>query len=258
MRPQDHQPDEEAEVPHAVHDERLVGRGGGRFAFDVEANQEVTADTDQLPEDKHHEDVARQHQSQHREAEQREKGEEAVEPPRAMEVPVPDVHLVVFVLFGQLIAHVAHGEEVNAGRDEGDHGEHHQGQAVDVVVDGDPQITETGQRVERVGKRTVDRAACIRRTSMSRTCVLRSRRGVMPQGRPTGGIAPEHEGREAADKRDGDAGHREVRRRLALSRAPVAAKDLDGESAQGQQPGDHQQAAERGTEGRGGRHDRGR
>ena len=56
--PERHQADDHAEVADAVDDERLVGRVRGALPLDVEADQEVRADADQLPEHEHHRDVA--------------------------------------------------------------------------------------------------------------------------------------------------------------------------------------------------------
>ena len=120
------------------------------MAFDVETDQQVTADPDQFPEDEHHEDVAGQDQPEHREAEQREVCEEAVVAAGPMQMrSVGGVHLVVDMIFGPLVIHVPDREDVDAGGDQRDHREHHQRQAVDVVVDGDPQFAEAGEFVER-------------------------------------------------------------------------------------------------------------
>ena len=78
------------------------------MAFHVETNQEVTADADQLPENKDLEDIAGDHQPQHGEAKQRHIGEEAVVPPGPMEMSAAgQVDLMVDVIVRQFVAHVA-------------------------------------------------------------------------------------------------------------------------------------------------------
>ena len=79
--PDDHQTDNESEVAHAVDDERLVGRIRGRLAFDVETDEQVTANSDQFPEDEHLKDVTSEND----------------------------------VVVGQFVAHVSEREDVNAG-----------------------------------------------------------------------------------------------------------------------------------------------
>jgi hypothetical protein len=63
--------------------------------------------------------------------------------------------------------------------------------------------------------------------------------------RPLGREPPDQQGRETADERSPDASHGNVRGGLALPGTPEAGEDFNREPAQGQQPGDHQQAAER-------------
>ncbi len=73
---------------------------------------------------------------------------------------VSQLHLVVDVVFGPLVIHVPDGEDVDAGGDQRDHGEHHQGQAVDVVVDRESQVAETGQFVETAADVLGCRSVC--------------------------------------------------------------------------------------------------
>ena len=74
----EHDAEAEAEVADAVDDERLLGGVVGRAAPEVEADQQVGAEADRLPEDEEQEEVVGQHQHQHREDEERQVGEEAV------------------------------------------------------------------------------------------------------------------------------------------------------------------------------------
>ncbi len=148
--PQHHQPDQETKVPDTVHDERFVGSVAGRFAFGVEADQQIAADADQFPEDKHLENIARQDQPQHRKAEQRHKRKEAVEASGTMNVTaVRCVSRMVDVFIRQLITHVSNREQVNARGDQRHHREHHQRQAVDVVVECYFQRPKNAQSVNR-------------------------------------------------------------------------------------------------------------
>ena len=65
-------------VADAVGDECLVGRRGGRVLVEVEADQQIGAQTDALPADKHHQVVVGQNQGEHGEHEQVQVSEEAV------------------------------------------------------------------------------------------------------------------------------------------------------------------------------------
>ena len=114
--PDDHQTDNESEVAHAVDDERLVGRIRGRLAFDVETDEQVTANSDQFPEDEHLKDVTSENQTEHRKTEQRHERKEAVEPAGAVKMTaVGKVDFVIDVVVGQFVAHVSEREDVNAG-----------------------------------------------------------------------------------------------------------------------------------------------
>ena len=98
-RPDHHQADEHAEVADTVDDESLVGGGAGALAFDVEADEEVRADADELPEDERHRQVARDADAEHREREQRQELEEAVKAAAAVEVfVIREVDFVVDVV----------------------------------------------------------------------------------------------------------------------------------------------------------------
>ena len=145
--PQGHQPDQHPEIADAVDDERLVRGVRGAFALVVEADEEPRADTDQFPENEHHRQVARNHDAEHREAEQRQRLKKPVEPPRAVEMAaVGEVDLVVGDVV-QFIVHVARRVDMDAGGNERDHHEHQHRQRVDVPADREP---ETPAFVERV------------------------------------------------------------------------------------------------------------
>ncbi len=59
--------------------------------------------------------------------------------------------LMVFVMFGQFVAHVPRREDMDTGRDQGHHREHQHGQTVDVVVDGDHHAAKPGQLIKLPG-----------------------------------------------------------------------------------------------------------
>jgi hypothetical protein len=75
-RPDEHDAEAEAEVTHAVDDEGLLARVRGRLLLVPEADQEVRAESDRLPEHVEDEEVGRQHQHHHGEDEEVEVGEE--------------------------------------------------------------------------------------------------------------------------------------------------------------------------------------
>ena len=124
VRPEEAQAEEHPHVADPVDDERLVGRVGVLLVLVPEADQEVGADADELPEDEDHEDVGRRHQAEHREAEEREVREE----PR----------------IARIVVHVPHRVDVDQGRDERDHQEHDHGQVVDVDPERDRQVRSPG------------------------------------------------------------------------------------------------------------------
>ena len=231
--PENHQPDQKAEVAHAVHDERLVGGRAGRAAFHVEADQQVTANADQLPEDEDLEDIAGEHQSEHRETEERHVGEELVIPPRPVEMSAAGrVDLVVDVVLRQFVAHVAQREDVDARGDQRDHHEHHERQAVDVVVQRDDEVAKRRQGVETArepGSHFPRRSPVRRRRGGSDVLLVgnlgqrggrRMRLGLLDvrHGPPTRGAAPHAEGRNARAEAEEDARHGQIRGRLAASR----------------------------------------
>ena len=76
---EDENADEEGHVAHAGHDKRLLGGLGGGAALGVEADQEVGAEADQLPEDVEDEQVVDDDEGEHRRGEEGEHGEEPAE-----------------------------------------------------------------------------------------------------------------------------------------------------------------------------------
>ena len=94
----------------------------GAVPFDIKADQEIRANTDQFPEAERHRQVAADADAQHREREQRQKMEEAVEPATAVQMlAVGQVNFVVDEVM-QLVVHVAESVNVYAGRDKRHHG----------------------------------------------------------------------------------------------------------------------------------------
>ncbi len=123
---------EEAErhrrVADRVHHERLL-RGGDRLrTLVVEADQEVRGEADEAPADEQEQQVARLHEQQHREDEERHVGEEPA----------------LLVLAG----HVAHRVPDDQPADAGDDEHHHGGERVDEDLEPDLELTgrEPGER----------------------------------------------------------------------------------------------------------------
>ncbi len=101
----------EAEVAHAIDDERL-DRGRVRLWLVVpEADEQIAHQADPLPAEEQLHEVVGRHQHQHGESEQRQIGEETR--------PV------------RILLHVADGVEMHEGGNGRDDDEHHRGQRVD-------------------------------------------------------------------------------------------------------------------------------
>src|SRR5215813_1441102 len=83
---QRHQADDEAKVTDAIDNESFVGGVGGAFAFEIKPNQEIRANPDQLPEHERHRQIARDHEAQHAETEERQILEEPMKAAGAMKV----------------------------------------------------------------------------------------------------------------------------------------------------------------------------
>ena len=138
--PDDQQADDEAGVADAVDDERLVRRVAGARPLVVEADQEERADADQLPADEHLEQVVREHQVEHREAEQRQVQEEPAEPAAAVKVVRPSrrARSCRSTSWSSTVSsasspHVAEREDEDERGDERDHHEH-DGREVSMLV----------------------------------------------------------------------------------------------------------------------------
>ncbi len=177
-----------------------------------------------------------------------------------MEVPAGGrVDLVVHVVFGQFVAHVTHGEDVDARGDQRHHHEHHERQAVDVIVERKHEIAELGQRIQAARKAGADfvRGRSVRRGGGRFDLLfvgdVRQRlRGSMRlwffdvgQRLPFRRIAPYAERGHARAKAQENARDGEIRGGLAAARRPVAGKDFDSEAGQRQQPRKRQQQFER-------------
>ena len=107
--------EQEAEVAHAVRDERLLGRLARRGLLVPVADQQPGAEPHQLPKDEHHEKIVGQHQAEHREHEHR----------QAAEVPAP----------GRVVTEVAERKHVHAQADHGDDHEHQRREVVELEAE---------------------------------------------------------------------------------------------------------------------------
>jgi hypothetical protein len=81
-----HDPEYKAPVADAVGDKCFLRCVACFLAIDVVTDEQVGTESNPLPTDKHQEEVVSQYQRQHREHEQVEKREEAIEPFVAMHV----------------------------------------------------------------------------------------------------------------------------------------------------------------------------
>ena len=131
--------DGEAEVADAV-DEKRLHAGRGRFRLLVpEANEQIAADADRLPEYEQQDEVADADQHRHGEHEQADVGEEP---------PVAAIPL-----------HVAGGEDGDQSGNESDHDEHHGREGIGPEGHFDAEISEAvilgERRVEVIGVRDV-------------------------------------------------------------------------------------------------------
>ena len=101
---------DEAEVPDAVHDERLLAGVRRELLVVVVPDQEVGAESHALPAHEHHQEVRREHERQHREHEQ---------------VQVREVAAVA-----GLVPHIAHRIDVDQEPDERDEADHQRGEGI--------------------------------------------------------------------------------------------------------------------------------
>ena len=171
--------EQEAGIPDAVDDERLLAGVRGALLVKPEADEQVGAQPDPFPADEHDEVVRAQDEGEHREHE---------------EVQVRHVAGVAGV-----VRHVARGVEVDEKADEGDDEDHHRRQRVHLVgpVDVERRYTCSGLR----GRARQPRPQCFDDRVSGRGARLEDR-------------VDRHQERE----RDGTAGHPSYdRRRTVIS-----------------------------------------
>ncbi len=137
-------PDNKGEITHAVSDKRLYRGVAGALLVEIEADQQVRAQAHQFPRDEEQQQAVGDDQQQHAEAEQAEVGEEAVE-------------LADLVDFVTVAGHVADAEHENPGRDETDHEEHDQRQAVEVDAEGERDAAQVRPQVGSGSRRQAGR-----------------------------------------------------------------------------------------------------
>src|SRR6185436_18157061 len=82
----EHDAEHKAPVSDAVCNERLLGSISSFLPVSVITNQEVRAETDTLPPDKHQKEVVGENQRQHRKHKEVQKRKEAIEPAVFMHV----------------------------------------------------------------------------------------------------------------------------------------------------------------------------
>ena len=137
---QDHDPDEEAQVPHPVYQEGLLARRRRCRFLVPEPDQQIGAQPHQLPEHVEQEKVVYDDQAEHGEGEQRQEAEE------------PGV--------ARIARHIPHGIQVHQPADHGHHHQHDDGDVVhqqahrdrheveiqpDPAVEGQPEIGIVGR-----------------------------------------------------------------------------------------------------------------
>ena len=129
--PEEQDADQEAEVAQARRDEGFelrgrrpgnLGASGRLLLAEEEADQQVGREADQLPADEEDEEVRAEDEQEHREGEERELDEEA--------------------RVAAIAGHVAHRVEMDEHRDAGHDDQHHDGQRVDMEVDGIGELAE--------------------------------------------------------------------------------------------------------------------
>ena len=123
---QDQHAEQEPEVAHAVHDERLLPRLGGSRPLVPEADQQVRAQAHAFPAHEHEQEVVGQHQREHREHEQVEVQEEPAE--------------------RGIVRHVAGGVDVDQEADPGHDQRHHRRQRIQHERDVGPEVADPEPR----------------------------------------------------------------------------------------------------------------
>ena len=86
-RPDQKDAKHETEIADPVGQESLIGGVGRSSVIEPVTDQEVGTDSDQLPEDEHHDEVVRQHDPEHRKREQGKPAEIARTPLVVLHVP---------------------------------------------------------------------------------------------------------------------------------------------------------------------------
>ena len=102
---QNEQSTEETEVTNTVNNKCLLGSVAGTLLLVVVADQQIGAETDALPADKHDQGITTQNQHQHGESKEVQVTEESV--------------------VASLSMHIADGVEVDQGTNPGNHQNHH-------------------------------------------------------------------------------------------------------------------------------------
>ena len=137
---------QEEQVGEAGDDERLLGGVDGCVLRIVETDEHVGADTHQLPEEIHLEDVGRHHEAEHRHREEREEGVEA------LEALLVALYLIVLVALG----HVAKRVDMDHQGDRGDDQEHHRRDRREAEADLEEQVNAEDGRLAEVEPREVE------------------------------------------------------------------------------------------------------
>ena len=70
-RPDQEDAEHESEIANAVGQKSLIGGIGRGSVIEPVTDQEIGTDSDQLPEDEHHDEVVGQHDPEHRKREER-------------------------------------------------------------------------------------------------------------------------------------------------------------------------------------------
>ena len=109
-RPDHQDAEHESEVADAIGEKRFLGRLGRGVAFEPVPDEHVGSEADQLPKNEKHDEIVREHDAEHGEHEERERGE---------------VTRLAFVT-----AHVTERINVNQRADAGDEDKHHTTQIV--------------------------------------------------------------------------------------------------------------------------------
>ena len=129
-----HDPEEKTEVADAVGDEGFFRGCGGRGFFVPVVDEQIGAETDQLPKNEHHEKIVGENDAEHRKHENRKTAEVAG--------------------FGRVVVHVAEREDMHTDADDTDDAEHEGGEVVELEAERERERAELqplGRGVETVG-----------------------------------------------------------------------------------------------------------